>query len=345
LDDKGAGTTITNRDYTGQEHLNQFGLINLNARLYDPKLAQFTGLDPFVQDPGMGQNFNRYSYCLNNPLIYSDPSGNNFFKWLKKTFWDTPWSWLNGTDKGHPGVYSGGVAGTLNKWGVPSFGVSYNSYKGFGYKAGNNPYVYPGQEAALQRQFAAVSAQTQAMIAGERQQRGAEMAWNNLIDNGTNVGKWDIGTLAGVTGMAGDYAGMQNGSFRLTNGQYNGSQFSFKYYETGWKGGSVANITTYSISKLGTGISAGANVLSTYLAAQEIANGNSSPVTYVDAAVGLTGVLNSAASYYTGKEIPIVGEFVMFYGVMRTTWDVFFYLGQNYGPSTWYGTDNTKWFK
>jgi RHS repeat-associated protein len=171
------GTNIINRGYTGQEHLNQFGLINLNARLYDPKLAQFTGLDPFVQDPGMGQNFNRYSYCLNNPLIYSDPSGNNFFKWLKKTFWDTPWSWLNGTDKGHPGVYSGGVAGTLNKWGVPSFGAGYNSSQGVFYNVGNNPRVYPGQEAALQRQFAAVSAQTQAMIAGERQQQAISEAW------------------------------------------------------------------------------------------------------------------------------------------------------------------------
>ena len=31
--------------------------------------------DPFVQDISNSQSHNRYSYCLNNPLIYSDPSG------------------------------------------------------------------------------------------------------------------------------------------------------------------------------------------------------------------------------------------------------------------------------
>jgi RHS repeat-associated protein len=175
--------------------LDQFGLINLNARLYDPKLAQFTGLDPLVQEPGMGQNFNRYSYCLNNPLRYSDPSGNSWlsdaFKWVKKYAWDTPWSWLNGTDKGHPGVYSGGLSQQLAKWGIPYFSVGYNSSKGFLYKVGNNSVVYPAMEAALQKQYAALSAQTQAMVAGERQQRSANMAWQDLMwmTNLGNVGK------------------------------------------------------------------------------------------------------------------------------------------------------------
>jgi hypothetical protein len=150
-------------------------LINLNARLYDPKLAQFLGLDPLVQEPGMGQNFNRYSYCLNNPLLYSDPSGNSWisdaFHWVKKTIWDTPWRWLNGSDEGHPGVYSGGFSQKLDKWGAPSFGAGYNSSQGGFYYMGNNPRVYPAMEAALQKQYAGVTAQTQAMIAGERQQR------------------------------------------------------------------------------------------------------------------------------------------------------------------------------
>ncbi|MBF0575496.1 hypothetical protein [Dysgonomonas sp. GY617] len=41
------------------------------------------------------------------------------------------------------------------------------------------------------------------------------------------------------------------GSFRLTNGLYNGSQLSPKYYKTGWTGGSIARIKTYNIAKLG----------------------------------------------------------------------------------------------
>jgi len=63
------------RGYTGHEHLPQFGLINMNARLYDPVLGRFLSPDPFVQSPLFSQNFNRYSYVLNNPLKYTDPDG------------------------------------------------------------------------------------------------------------------------------------------------------------------------------------------------------------------------------------------------------------------------------
>ncbi|MCL2598083.1 MAG: hypothetical protein FWD66_10645, partial [Paludibacter sp.] len=74
-----AGYRRTDRGYIGQEHLPQFGLINLNARLYDPVLGRFLSADPFVQAPGLSQNFNRYSYCMNNPLKFTDPSGEFWF--------------------------------------------------------------------------------------------------------------------------------------------------------------------------------------------------------------------------------------------------------------------------
>lgn len=63
------------RGYTGHEHLPWFGLINMNARLYDPLLGRFLSPDPYVQMPDFTQNFNRYSYCLNNPLAYVDENG------------------------------------------------------------------------------------------------------------------------------------------------------------------------------------------------------------------------------------------------------------------------------
>ncbi len=52
-----------------------FGLINMNGRLYDPYLQRFLSPDIVVQDPSNLQNYNRYSYCLNNPLRYVDPTG------------------------------------------------------------------------------------------------------------------------------------------------------------------------------------------------------------------------------------------------------------------------------
>lgn len=63
------------RGYCGHEHLEAFGLINMNARLYDPFNGRFYSPDPYVQAPDFSQSFNRYSYCLNNPLKYTDESG------------------------------------------------------------------------------------------------------------------------------------------------------------------------------------------------------------------------------------------------------------------------------
>ena len=66
---------LFDRGYTGHQHLDRFGLINMNGRVYDPALARFLSPDPFIANPSNSQNYNRYSYCLNNPLKYTDPSG------------------------------------------------------------------------------------------------------------------------------------------------------------------------------------------------------------------------------------------------------------------------------
>lgn len=63
------------RGYTGHEMINEFGIINMNGRLYDPALGRFFSPDPYIQFPDYSQSYNRYSYCLNNPLKYTDPSG------------------------------------------------------------------------------------------------------------------------------------------------------------------------------------------------------------------------------------------------------------------------------
>lgn len=51
------------------------GLINMNARLYDPTLGRFISPDPIVAYPDSSQGFNRYTYGENNPLSYVDPDG------------------------------------------------------------------------------------------------------------------------------------------------------------------------------------------------------------------------------------------------------------------------------
>jgi len=67
--------TYTERGFTGHEHLDSFGLINMNGRIFDPEISRFLSPDPVVQNPYNILNYNRYSYCLNNPLEYTDPTG------------------------------------------------------------------------------------------------------------------------------------------------------------------------------------------------------------------------------------------------------------------------------
>jgi len=66
---------VGSHGYTGHEHIVGCGLINANARVYDPFLGRFLSPDPLIQDPASTQNFNRYAYCLNNPLKYTDEDG------------------------------------------------------------------------------------------------------------------------------------------------------------------------------------------------------------------------------------------------------------------------------
>ena len=65
----------TARGYTGHEHLERTGLIHMNGRVYDPVIGRFLSPDPVVADASFSQSWNAYSYALNSPLSFSDPSG------------------------------------------------------------------------------------------------------------------------------------------------------------------------------------------------------------------------------------------------------------------------------
>ncbi|MDT3334963.1 RHS repeat-associated core domain-containing protein [Shewanella sp. SP1S1-7] len=66
-----------NRGFTGHEHIDALGIIHMNGRVYDPRLARFLSVDPLVADGTDLQAYNRYSYVRNNPLNAVDPSGYN----------------------------------------------------------------------------------------------------------------------------------------------------------------------------------------------------------------------------------------------------------------------------
>ncbi|ODS37090.1 MAG: hypothetical protein A7316_02180 [Candidatus Altiarchaeales archaeon WOR_SM1_86-2] len=61
--------------FTGQEHDSETGLYYYGARYYSPEVRRFVQPDTIVPNPYDPQYLNRYSYVLNNPLIYIDPTG------------------------------------------------------------------------------------------------------------------------------------------------------------------------------------------------------------------------------------------------------------------------------
>ena len=75
------GELLCDRGFTGHEHFPDFGVINMNGRVYDPMLSMMMSPDNYIQNDDFSQNYNRYSYCYNNPLSYSDPSG-EWVEWL-----------------------------------------------------------------------------------------------------------------------------------------------------------------------------------------------------------------------------------------------------------------------
>ena len=105
------------RGYTGHEHVYGYEFINMNGRIYDPILAQFLSPDNYVQDPTSSQNFNRYAYCVNNPLKYIDPDGN--LAWFVPVIIGAAIGGIHAAanhDNVLGGIIIGGVVGALSAW-------------------------------------------------------------------------------------------------------------------------------------------------------------------------------------------------------------------------------------
>lgn len=61
--------------YCGEYYDAESGTIYLRARYYDPEIGRFISRDSFAGKQGDPLSLNRYTYCHNNPIVYSDPSG------------------------------------------------------------------------------------------------------------------------------------------------------------------------------------------------------------------------------------------------------------------------------
>lgn len=158
-------TLFLGRGFTGHEHLPEFGLINMNARLYDPALGRFLSPDPYVQSPDFTQNFNRYSYVLNNPLTYVDENGELFIIddfiwgiikciWTGENVWESAVKTVNNSLKIWKGLFTpdtnkgfwGGFGEILSRftWQLPQtiIGFLFTSFTNDFWKVGNVTSLY-----------------------------------------------------------------------------------------------------------------------------------------------------------------------------------------------------------
>ena len=127
---------FADRGFTSHEFLSWFNLYNMNGRLYDPLVGRFLSVDNYVQDPTNTQHYNRYSYCLNNPLKYNDPSGNDT---ESENSNDQEKTWDDYTNEGLPPTTWGG-GGSYGTEGNNGF-YGYMSATAQGYTGGMNEFV------------------------------------------------------------------------------------------------------------------------------------------------------------------------------------------------------------
>ncbi|TAH64860.1 MAG: RHS repeat protein, partial [Anaerolineaceae bacterium] len=71
--------------YNGYQYDDETGLYYLNARYYDSTIARFITEDTYSGEKNDPLSLNRYTYCLNNPLVYEDPTGHFSLKKFAST--------------------------------------------------------------------------------------------------------------------------------------------------------------------------------------------------------------------------------------------------------------------
>lgn len=220
---------LVKRGFTGHEHLERFGLINMNGRMYDPLVGRFLSPDNYVQAPDNSQTFNRYSYCLNNPLVYTDPDGEWVHLVVAAVIGGTMNWMMNGAEFSWDGLkYFGvgalsgalgagigaGIGGIVSGAGHFSFMVS-SSLDAIG--------VLPGVAVGASSGFTSgfISGVGNSLIQG-----------NNLkksIGDGFNSGAWGASIGGSIGGLAGGIKASKLGYDIFTGGPKRIKPITYKY--------------------------------------------------------------------------------------------------------------------
>ena len=96
LSQSGSMAGVNPLRYRGYYYDSETGFYYLQSRYYDPANRRFINADRYVNANGDLIGFNMYAYCSNNPVMFTDPSGENIWDWLKDKANDVE-KWLSDT--------------------------------------------------------------------------------------------------------------------------------------------------------------------------------------------------------------------------------------------------------
>jgi RHS repeat-associated protein len=220
------------RGYTGHEHMDMFGLINMNGRVYDPALGLFLSPDNYVQKPWNSQSYNRYSYCLNNPLKYIDPDG----------LWSIGLGLVFGYDS--HGFHIG--FGAALDVGTKNIGVNINASHTWSTDGSNTTTFNVGANINLGIVGVGVNVgySTNSMSGSTF----SAYVGANIVAVGAGIGytrSWDpSGRFVGATGYIGGYVGIPGlatygGGYQWANGAFNSGWYNTQsLFCFNWRNGS-----------------------------------------------------------------------------------------------------------
>ncbi len=204
--------------------------------MHDPAIGRFTGVDPLASSFAA---WTPYNFTLDNPINMIDPDG-RAAEWIDNG--DGTYTAEAG-DSAYSLAKDAGISNSFANMLVESqLGANYIGADGglksnveVGDVVDITPYEYDWS-------FGEPSSTIQLA--------GGAGSGSSSTPSGVATATV-LGAISDGTGGLGGGLTKQGGSLRLTNGAYNGNALSLKYYESGWTGGSKAQIKTYNLSSAG----------------------------------------------------------------------------------------------